>query len=309
MIRWIDKRSRFLALLSAVVLAGAFLSVSGVMHVGQEGGQGLLSRLSIATAARADMIYYDVVVKLVWDDIYNVDLYVKEPSGEIASSGNSATGRGGEIGYYDEAGEEWTAGDGDGTVMRETYRQRVGVEGKYEITVKYREASVADVNVSVFVLMFSDTQHQIVESFGPQEMGPDDVSEWDAGEFTFSMLDVTERPSTKGCFIATAAFGSPMQRNVATLCAFRDRYLETNAPGRLFVRGYERASPPAAAFISAHPALKPVVRVALLPAVGISSVAVEGSSMLKWSLAGATFAAAGLIFYRRKKHRSLTNKK
>ncbi len=309
MIRWIDKRGGLVAFLSVVVLAGAFLLASGVVQVGQESGSGFLSRLSIATTAQAQMIYYDVIVKLVWDDVYNVDLYVKEPSGEVASAANSVTGTGGEIGYYDEDGEEWTGGDGDGTVRRETYRQRTGVLGTYEITVRYRDASVDDIVANVFTLMFSETQHQVVESYGPQEMGPDDdVSEWDAGEFTFSGLSVVERPSSKGCFIATAAFGSPMQQNVATLCAFRDRYLETNAPGRLFVRGYEWASPPAATFISAHPALKPVVRVALLPAVGVSSVAVEGSSILKWSIAGALFAVCGAVVLVRKRRRQTSKK-
>jgi hypothetical protein len=49
---------------------------------------------------------------------------------------------------------------------------------------------------------------------------------------------------------------------------FRDRYLMTNALGRAFVRWYYQNGPVAAQFINDHPVFKPVVRAALMPAVG-----------------------------------------
>jgi len=72
------------------------------------------------------------------------------------------------------------------------------------------------------------------------------------------------------CFIATAAFGSPMERHVAILKNFRDSYLLPSAPGRIFIRTYYKYSPPLAHFISRHETLKAAVRISLLPLVALS---------------------------------------
>lgn len=76
-------------------------------------------------------------------------------------------------------------------------------------------------------------------------------------------------PNT-GCFIATAAYGYYSAPHVQALREFRDRYLMTSRPGRAFVKWYYRHSPTAAEFLNAHPALKPVARAALLPAVFVA---------------------------------------
>jgi hypothetical protein len=70
-----------------------------------------------------------------------------------------------------------------------------------------------------------------------------------------------------GCFIATAAWGSRLAPEVATLREFRDRYLLANAPGQAFVEWYYRVSPPVAAFIAEHESLKTAVRWGLAPIV------------------------------------------
>jgi len=72
----------------------------------------------------------------------------------------------------------------------------------------------------------------------------------------------------KGCFIATAAYGYYDAPQVQALRDFRDRYLEANSAGRAFVRWYYEYGPIGAAALNTHPWLKPVVRTALLPAVG-----------------------------------------
>jgi len=62
------------------------------------------------------------------------------------------------------------------------------------------------------------------------------------------------------CFIATAAFSSPIAKEVIVLREFRDRYLLTSEPGKKFVDFYYRFSPPIAEFIKHKPLLKSFIR-------------------------------------------------
>jgi hypothetical protein len=69
------------------------------------------------------------------------------------------------------------------------------------------------------------------------------------------------------CFIATAAFGSYRAPEVILLQKFRDRFLLTNAPGKMFVELYYRVSPPIADFIGHYDSLKRATRLALKPLI------------------------------------------
>ena len=69
------------------------------------------------------------------------------------------------------------------------------------------------------------------------------------------------------CFIATAAYGTPLHSKLKRFTWFRDRVLMNFDGGRKFVRWYYKNSPAAAKIISDHPMLASLVRGALwLPA-------------------------------------------
>jgi len=89
------------------------------------------------------------------------------------------------------------------------------------------------------------------------------------------------------CFIATAAYGTPMAPQIDILRDFRDQYLLTNPVGEALVEFYYKVSPPMAEFITEHPALKPVVRAGLVPAVAMSTVAVKTTSAEKMAILGS----------------------
>ncbi len=104
------------------------------------------------------------------------------------------------------------------------------------------------------------------------------------------------------CFIATAASGNPdNDASVQTLRSFRDNNLLNNSVGSSLVNTYYDVSPPVAEFIDDHPALKPAVRIGLLPSVGISDAANGMALPTKIVLLGVLLLTglAGWISYRR----------
>jgi hypothetical protein len=91
------------------------------------------------------------------------------------------------------------------------------------------------------------------------------------------------------CVIATAAFGSPLSREVETLRRFRNRVLLTSAAGRMLVRVYYRLSPPLARVVGRQPALAAAVRAFLRP------VAFGARLSLDRPFAAGALAGLGLV--------------
>ena len=105
-----------------------------------------------------------------------------------------------------------------------------------------------------------------------------------------------------GCFIATAAYGSYMEPHIMILRKFRDRFLLENSIGKAFVNFYYKYSPPMAKFISKHSISRGLVRVSLLPIVGMSWVALKLGLLNTMSLMFFfSICLIGGIIFRRKK--------
>jgi len=104
-----------------------------------------------------------------------------------------------------------------------------------------------------------------------------------SSELTAIPDEVTPYPDLpdKGCFVATAAFGADWAAEVKVLRDFRDQYLLTNAPGRLFVSWYYRHGPVAAKYLNQHAEFKPLVRALLWPLVLVAAFMLDASMVLK----------------------------
>ena len=75
------------------------------------------------------------------------------------------------------------------------------------------------------------------------------------------MKDEIENPPKKGmCFVATAAYGSPLAPEVILLSNFRDEVLLNSVFGRAFVKFYYFVSPPMASTIAKTEFLRTATR-------------------------------------------------
>ncbi len=107
------------------------------------------------------------------------------------------------------------------------------------------------------------------------------------------------------CFIATAAYGTPLANEINVLRAIRDQYLLTNTIGTAFVEFYYNVSPPIADFISHHPLIASLVRIILIPLITIGRILLLSPFLIKTSCATLlTYLIFKKIF---KKHPPLIN--
>lgn len=74
----------------------------------------------------------------------------------------------------------------------------------------------------------------------------------------------------EGCFVATAAYGSDLGAELDMLRRFRDRHLQTNAAGQLFVASYYSLGPALARVIARDERVRATAREALRPLVAVA---------------------------------------
>jgi alpha-tubulin suppressor-like RCC1 family protein len=192
---------------------------------------------------------------------------------------------------------------GEWTAINQTaagYGHTVGLKNDGTVVaVGYNEYGQCNVGNWTGIIQVAAGGHQTVAlkadgtvvALGDNEYGQCDVGNWTgiiqvaAGEYHTVGLKsdgtvvaaggYVSYPLPSPCFIATAAYGTPMAGEMEILRQFRDEYLLINPVGQALVDVYYRVSPPIAEFITEHPVLKPIVRAGLVPAVAMGTVAVN----------------------------------
>jgi hypothetical protein len=123
---------------------------------------------------------------------------------------------------------------------------------------------------------------------------------------SYSIRADFQTTTSRPCCTATAAFGTPMAREIGILRQFRDEYLITSGLGRILTGFYYGLSPPIAEFITEHPGLKPIVRAGLAPAVAMSAVVVEITPAEKAAVLGLMLllSVAPALWAIKRRHKS-----
>ena len=101
------------------------------------------------------------------------------------------------------------------------------------------------------------------------------------------------------CFIATAAYGTILDRHVVLLREFRDSYLLPNSLGRKFVGVYYNLSPGIADIVSENSMLRGVVRIILWPLTLFALFMLKTTSAVKF--AGVLVSILAATVYLRKR--------
>lgn len=111
-------------------------------------------------------------------------------------------------------------------------------------------------------------------------------------------LGVLQLADGSPCFIATAAYGTPLAAELGPLRAARDTWLLSNPVGTALVDAYYRLSPPLADIIAQQPILAAITRVLLVPVIVLAQVA-QAWPLSVWLTAALGLAALRTLTRRR----------
>jgi hypothetical protein len=169
-----------------------------------------------------------------------------------------------------------------------------------------------DVGTEVSITASSDTGYRFSEWTGDVPAGHENdnpititMDSDKSVKANFSAIAPPEEGKKGRCFIATAAYGSPLHPYVEILRDFRDAYLMPNEIGRTLIGLYYKYSPFLSNFIVRHKVLKIAVRINLLPFVVFSYSMLHFGPIITAVMLAFVFALPIFFiwFYQRKQRR------
>jgi len=143
----------------------------------------------------------------------------------------------------------YTMGDLSQVEVRFAYKKSTDLAWSY---IAWVSKTADGTHAEVLTELDSDTKY----NFKAQLKGSATV-EGTTLQFT---TDKSSLPPSEGCFIATAAYGTPSAEQIDVLREFRDMVLLESTAGSQFVALYYQLSPPVAEFIAGNELLRTMVR-------------------------------------------------
>jgi hypothetical protein len=153
--------------------------------------------------------------------------------------------------YSSTLNMNYTVGDFSPVQVRFAYKKSTGLFWSY---TNWISKSKSGTHAELLTGLDSDTEYDFVAQLKHNEIEVE-------GTILQFTTDIPPTPSPfGGCFIATAAYGTPTTEQIDVLREFRDVVLLESTVGSQFVAWYYQLSPPVADFISGNELLRTLVR-------------------------------------------------